>query len=582
MKMFKWYWDFLKKYKFKMALGLMLTLLVSLMQLINPYIEGTIIDRVLIKGEVGVLIPLLSIIIGVTVFRCIVKFGYQMMYEHISQDLIFKMREEIYCHLQNQDFNFFDTTRTGDIMARLTGDIDAVRHFTAWVIYNVFDNFLTFTFAVVMIFFVNAKMARILLAITPIIAVVAYKMTNTVRPSFFAIREQFSKLNSVVQENISGNRVVKAFAKEEYEIEKFSRQNELFKEKNLDSSRIWEKYLPVLEFFASMLSIVLIIVGGIMVIRKNLTLGELVIINGYIWALNNPLRMAGWLINDIQRFFASIDRLINLVNEEPKIKNPKHPIQKEKVRGFVEFENVSFCYRDIPVLKNISFEVHPGQTVAIVGPTGSGKSTLINLICRFYDCNSGKIRIDNVDIKDMDKKELRDNIAASMQDIFLFSDTIEGNISYGNPNASMKQVQWAAQVADAHEFIESFPEGYDTIIGERGVGLSGGQKQRIALARALLKNPSILILDDTTSSVDIETEYKIHKTLKPFCENKTTFIIAHRISSVKNADLILVLNHGKIVERGTHGELLQKRGYYYDVFKNQMGDFDVSAVGEVC
>jgi len=580
--MFKWYWDFLKKYKFKMALGLMLTLLVSLMQLINPYIEGTIIDRVLIKGEVGVLIPLLSIIIGVTVFRCIVKFGYQMMYEHISQDLIFKMREEIYCHLQNQDFNFFDTTRTGDIMARLTGDIDAVRHFTAWVIYNVFDNFLTFTFAVVMIFFVNAKMARILLAITPIIAVVAYKMTNTVRPSFFAIREQFSKLNSVVQENISGNRVVKAFAKEEYEIEKFSRQNELFKEKNLDSSRIWEKYLPVLEFFASMLSIVLIIVGGIMVIRKNLTLGELVIINGYIWALNNPLRMAGWLINDIQRFFASIDRLINLVNEEPKIKNPKHPIQKEKVRGFVEFENVSFCYRDIPVLKNISFEVHPGQTVAIVGPTGSGKSTLINLICRFYDCNSGKIRIDNVDIKDMDKKELRDNIAASMQDIFLFSDTIEGNISYGNPNASMKQVQWAAQVADAHEFIESFPEGYDTIIGERGVGLSGGQKQRIALARALLKNPSILILDDTTSSVDIETEYKIHKTLKPFCENKTTFIIAHRISSVKNADLILVLNHGKIVERGTHGELLQKRGYYYDVFKNQMGDFDVSAVGEVC
>lgn len=580
--MFKWYWDFLKKYKFKMALGLMLTLLVSLMQLINPYIEGTIIDRVLIKGEVGVLIPLLSIIIGVTVFRCIVKFGYQMMYEHISQDLIFKMREEIYCHLQNQDFNFFDTTRTGDIMARLTGDIDAVRHFTAWVIYNVFDNFLTFTFAVVMIFFVNAKMACILLAITPIIAVVAYKMTNTVRPSFFAIREQFSKLNSVVQENISGNRVVKAFAKEEYEIEKFSRQNELFKEKNLDSSRIWEKYLPVLEFFASMLSIVLIIVGGIMVIRKNLTLGELVIINGYIWALNNPLRMAGWLINDIQRFFASIDRLINLVNEEPKIKNPKHPIQKEKVRGFVEFENVSFCYRDIPVLKNISFEVHPGQTVAIVGPTGSGKSTLINLICRFYDCNSGKIRIDNVDIKDMDKKELRDNIAASMQDIFLFSDTIEGNISYGNPNASMKQVQWAAQVADAHEFIESFPEGYDTIIGERGVGLSGGQKQRIALARALLKNPSILILDDTTSSVDIETEYKIHKTLKPFCENKTTFIIAHRISSVKNADLILVLNHGKIVERGTHGELLQKRGYYYDVFKNQMGDFDVSAVGEVC
>jgi ATP-binding cassette subfamily B protein len=459
-------------------------------------------------------------------------------------------------------------------MARMTGDMDAVSHFLAWVVYMVLENASIFLFAVIMMASINFKFTLVLIAITPVIGFLAYKMTFEVRPTFSAIREQFSRLNSVVQENISGNRVVKAFAKEEYEIEKFTKANENFRIKNLESAKVWEKYLPVLDSLAGMLSVIMTLVGGIMVINGSLTLSELVVFNGLIWALNNPMRMAGWLINDIQRFAASAEKIKGLMEAEPKIKSVDFPLDKQRISGHVEFKNVSFSYEDEEVLKHISFEANPGQTVAILGPTGSGKSTLVNLICRFYDVTEGEVLIDGMNIKEWDIKRLRDSTAVAMQDIFLFSDTIEGNIAYGAPQAPIEQVRKVAGLAGAHEFISSMPEGYDTIIGERGVGLSGGQKQRIALARALLKNPSILILDDTTSAVDMETEQKIQKALKSVYSNRTNFIIAHRISSVKNADLILVIDKGSIIEKGKHEELLAKRGYYYNVYINQFGDFD--------
>jgi ATP-binding cassette subfamily B protein len=263
-----------------------------------------------------------------------------------------------------------------------------------------------------------------------------------------------------------------------------------------------------------------------------------------------------------------------LEKREPQVSNSCSSIVKERLGGSVEFKNVTFNYGDEAVLKNISFRADSGDTVAIIGPTGAGKSSLVNLIGRYYDCTEGEVLIDSLNIKDIDINSLRKNVSSAMQDIFLFSDTVEGNIAYGVPSAPFEQVQKVANAAAAHEFIVNFPEGYDTIIGERGVGLSGGQKQRIALARALLKNPSILILDDTTSSVDIETEHQIHKTLKSFYEDRTTFIIAHRISTVKNADMILVLNNGKVVEQGRHEELIAKKGYYYSVFINQFGNFN--------
>jgi len=400
-------------------------------------------------------------------------------------------------------------------------------------------------------------------------------------PIFFAIREQFSKLNTVVQENISGNRVVKAFAKEEYEKSKFEDRNKGYMDANIELASVIQKYMPMLNALSNMFTVVMILVGGILIINEKLTMGELVMFNGLIWAINNPMNMVGWLINDVQRFIAAAKKIRILINEETKIKNPVNGIKPEKIKGEIEFRNVNFEYDYEPVLKDINFHVKPGQTVAIFGQTGAGKSTIINLIERFYDVTSGEILIDGVDIRKYDLQTLRRNISISMQDVFLFSNTIEDNISYGVSEVDSNRVTWAAEMADASNFIQKLSDSYDTVVGERGVGLSGGQKQRITLARSIIKDPSILILDDTTSALDVETEAMIQKNLNSVYRDKTSFIIAHRISSIKDSDVILVLDDGKIVESGTHEELLNKKGHYYEVYKAQYGDY-LSKKDEEC
>lgn len=590
MTEFKWVWGYIKKYRHIFFCALVLVVIVNLLNMINPLIQGRIVDDVIKGGKTDILLTLILIMIGTTLTKSVIRYVYLFMFEHVSQSVVFNARETIFKRVQELDFEFFDRTKTGDIMARLTGDLEAVRHFSAYVIYSLFLHAITFISVMVILFIQNAGFTLILLAITPVTGFFAVKLAGKVKPAFSAIREQFSRLNSVVQESISGNRVIKAFAKEDYEIYKFSRENAGFRDSNIKAAKIWEKYLPVLDSLAGILSVVIIFVGGILVIRGNITIGQLVTFNSFIWALNNPMRMVGWLINDTQRFAASAEKIMLLLNREPKIKSCEQAVSCEKLEGRIEFRNVCFNYEGLActgdaalgskgssgsrILEDISFKAYPGQTIAIIGPTGAGKSTLVNLISRFYDCTKGKILIDGRDIRDYEVRELRENIAVAMQDIFLFSDTIEGNIAYGVPEVSIDKVKWAADMAGAHEFITGFSEGYDTIIGERGVGLSGGQKQRIALARALIKDPSIIILDDTTSSVDIETEHMIHHSLRDFYKDKTSFIIAHRISSVKNADLILVLDSGKIIERGTHEELIACGGYYCSVFMNQYGDFD--------
>ena len=574
MAEFKWIWSYIKKYRcvFFTALVLML----NLVSMVNPYVQGMIVDTVIDGGRTEMLITLSAVLIGSTLLKSVFRYIYLNMFEHVSQSVVYNIRKDIYKKVQELDFEFFDHTKTGDIMARMTGDLEAVRHFTAYVVYSFFLNIITFITVMIILFSINALFTLMLLVVTPFIGILTYKMANRVKPAFAEIREQFSRLNSVVQESISGNRVIKAFAREDYEIYKFSRENGAFRDRNIEAARIWEKYLPILDSLAGALSVIIIVAGGIMVIKGSITLGELVTFNSFIWALNGPMRMLGWLINDTQRFAASAEKIMLMLNREPKVKSAENAITGRRLRGQVEFRNVSFSYGRTQVLEDISFTASPGQTIAIIGPTGSGKSTLVSLISRFYDCTKGELLIDGRNIKDYDVRQLRADIAVAMQDIFLFSDTIEGNIAYGVPEIPFDKVEWAANMAGAGEFIEDFSEGYDTIIGERGVGLSGGQKQRIALARALIKNPSIIILDDTTSSVDIETEHEIHQSLREFYRDKTAFIIAHRISSVKNADLILVLESGKIVERGTHDELLKKKGYYYSVFVNQYGDFEKS------
>lgn len=576
MESLKWIMGYLKYHIPKYSIALILVLITSLLSMINPFLAGDIVDRVLNGNEKNILIPILIIMLVVVVIKGILTYTYQMIFERVSQDILLNIRKDLYSKLLKLDFDYYNNTKTGDIMARMTGDTDALRHFIAWVVYNILSNLSVFIFAIISMAIVSLPLTLFMLAICPIIAIITIKMGVQISPTFYNIREAYSRLNSVTQENISGNRVVKAFSREDYEIEKFNKENLNYKEKNMDTTKIIGKYMPVLEYLSSFLSIIMILVGGILVVNKSMTLGDLVIFNGLLWALNNPMRMAGYLINDTERFIASSIKIRELLNTESNIKNSKAPVKSERIHGDILFDNVSFNYGDTAALKNVSFEAKCGQTIGIIGPTGAGKSTLVNLICRFYDATEGEVLIDYTPIKNIDIKQLRSSIGMAMQDIFLFSDTIEGNIAYGNPSVSLDKVKDIAKLSEAHGFISEMPEGYDTIIGERGVGLSGGQRQRISLARALITNPSILILDDTTSAVDMETEFKIQKEVNLNNPNRTNFIIAHRISSVKSADLILVLDNGRIIESGTHDSLVNNKGYYYEVYKTQFGDFNLS------
>lgn len=567
----KWFSGFLKKYRLVIVIGLVLMTVIVACAIVNPYISGMIVDDVIQGGAYDLLPKLIGIMLAVTAVRAILRYATQMMFETCSQGVLYRMRDAVYRKLLQEDFAFYNRNRTGDLMSRQTGDMDAIRHFVAFVIYTVYENILMFIFALVMIFMVNVKLALCMMAVLPFCLFTTYLQSKHVKPRFHECRQSFSSLNAFVQENISGNRVVKAFAKEEYEKEKFEKENDKYREAELGAASIWCRFVPIFELLSNLLMVVLILYGGYQVICGEMTLGNLVTVNGYLWMLSNPLCFAGWWVNDVQRFITSVEKIYDTYSKEPDVKKPKKGIKRKEMQGNIEFRNVSYEVEGEDIIHNISFSVEKGQTVGILGSTGAGKSTIMNLLCRFYDVTEGEVLVDGIDVKNWDLHDLRDNIGMAMQDVFLFSDTIEGNIAYGKPDCTFEEVKEAAVMSDANLFIKAMPDGYQTIVGERGVGLSGGQKQRISLARALLKKPSILILDDTTSAVDMETESYIQEQLKKLGRKHTVFVIAYRISSIKDADVIFVMDEGRIVERGNHESLLKQNGYYATVYKHQNG-----------
>ncbi|WP_294408113.1 ABC transporter ATP-binding protein [uncultured Ruminococcus sp.] len=583
----KWLWHNLKGYRKVYIAALILSLACNVLYLTTPYFSSQIVDRY-ITGENAAenlandrhgFIMLLIGMIVFTLIRTVCQYGCNMTYEISSQGMIVKIRNHLFKRVQTQDMDFYDKNRTGDLMTRLTGDLDMVRHAVSWVFKGIVESFSLFTASMVYFFIINWKMALLLFAVTPFIFAVTVVFKRVSGPVYVTQREKLAKMNTDAQENISGNRVVKAFAREEYEKEKFLKSSEDFSEANKKASLLWLKFSPYMESFANVLSVIMLLGGGIFLIIGSLTMGQYIAISGLIWAIAQPVRNLGIYVNDLQRFMASAMKIIEIYYAKPKIVDRSDAVQhSERLKGEIEFKNVSFAYNSKKVLDDISFKVNAGETVAIMGETGSGKTTLINLIPRFYDCSSGEVLVDGTNVHLYKLKQLRSNIGMAAQDVLLYSDTIDGNIAYGDSDMSEEDVKKYAELAAADSFITKMPDGYETLIGERGVGLSGGQKQRISLARALAIKPSVLILDDTTSAVDMETEAHIQKSLENLDFSCTKIIIAQRISSAKNADKIIILENGKIKEMGTHDELLAQKGYYYEVYMLQNEGFEKGAV----
>ncbi|WP_339246417.1 ABC transporter ATP-binding protein [Paenibacillus sp. FSL R10-2796] len=573
----KWLWQNLEGNRTRYILALCLSVVGSSLTIVNPYISQRIVDTFIagdnalqnLTQERQLLIMLCLGMIGFSLLRTGLAYFTTMQYEISSQNMMYHVRIYLYNKIQGQDRKYYDHNRTGDLMTKMTGDLDMVRHSMAWIFKTIIESLTIFLAAVIYFFTIDAELTLWMLILSPPIFIVAYIFAKRVRPMYIDLRERLSQLNTTTQENISGNRVVKAFAREEFEVEKFTEKNVNYSTANKKAALVWLDYFPYLESFAQGFNVILMLVGGLFLMNGRITFGEFMAFSSLIWAISNPMRNIGIIINDIQRFFASLSKIVDIYYARPNIVNEHTVTDKRRYEGRIEFDHVRFKYDSAIVLDDISFTVEPGETVAIMGATGSGKTTIINLIPRFYDVAEGRVLVDGVDVRQLELDELRGNIGMATQDVLLFSDTIDGNIAYGDPDLPEEDAMGYAELAAAHDFITKMPEGYDTVVGERGVGLSGGQKQRIALARALAVHRPILILDDTTSAVDLETEEHIQKSLRELDYPCTKIIIAQRVSTTSQADRILILDGGKLVEEGTHTELLAKRGYYYEVFKLQ-------------
>ncbi len=575
----KWLWSIMdKKYRKWHILALCISAITSIGLLINPTLSKQLVDDVIVAQNPEPLLGILFTMLAVKIIHEGSRYLMVIILEKSSQNVIYNLRVRLFTRLQHQDTRFFDRNRTGDLMTRMSADTDWCRHFLSYIDYAAIDSVVMFLSTSIYLFWINWKLALALVCVTPMLMLITKVYSKGVRKLFMAMRERQSEMNAAAQENIAANRVIKAFAREEHEKEAFDKRSSAFREAHLAINKRWLTFYPFIEILANAMTLITVFFGGFLMIQGEMTAGDLTVFTSLSWALSVPMRQLGNLLNDWQRFITCSNKVMELEVSRPDIVDAPDAVEHDRVQGAIEFRNVSFSHDNTSVLKDVSFKVEPGKTLAIMGPTGSGKTTIIQLLARCYEVKEGEILVDGCPIKKWKLNQLRDGIGTATQDVFLFSDTVEGNIAFGDQELTEEQVHDFARRAAAGEFIEDLSDGYDTIVGERGVGLSGGQKQRIALARALAVQPGILIMDDTTSAVDMETEQYIQQQLRELPYDCTKIIIAQRISSVKEADEILILKDGAISERGTHEELLRNRGYYYETFCLQNG-IDITEEG---
>ncbi len=558
------------------VLAFALVFAVSALNLLQPMAIKWVIDDILETQQYALLLYGALAILGVAAIKGIIQYFQRLNMAYAGQQVVFDIRNTLYRHLQQLSFSFYDQAQTGQIMSRVTSDVGTAQRFLANGLVQIVSNVITFCATFILMISQHRKLTFMAMIPVPLLVWRVQVYSTQVRPMFWEIQQQLAVLTTRLQENITGQRVVKAFARKQHELDKFEKDNLELLERNVKTERLSAVNWASMRLLTEMSLAIILWYGGREVISGNLSYGTLVAFNMLLGQLIGPIRRLGFWVSLVQRTIASGERIFEILDTEADVQDSPGAKPITHIEGRVAFENVGFAYDgDNMIIEGINLDVKPGETIAVLGGTGSGKSTLINLIPRFYDVTEGRLLIDGIDIRDVTLESLRRQIGIVTQETFLFSASLRDNIAYGKPEATEREIIEAAKSAHIHDFIASLPNGYDTVVGERGVGLSGGQKQRVAIARALLMDARILLLDESTSSVDVDTEMRIQEAFSRLLEDRTAFVIAQRLSTVRNADRVIVLDKGTIAEQGTHEELLTKGGIYTSIYNLQFRSQEV-------
>ncbi len=549
------------------------------LDLIPPLIQKRVIDQVIGEGNLDPLWGLIAVLIGVYVFTRVAEFGDQYLRHVVGEQFIFDLRVKIYAHLQRLSMSFYENTSTGELMSRVTNDVNVLERFITHGVALTLTDLLRLIGASLVLLLLDWQLALVMLVPLPVLAVGLWLFNHRIRPIYRRVRDRLGDINASLQDKLTGIRVVKAFQQEEVELGHFRGVSRDYFQERVNAIRTWSVFFPVFRFLSALGGALVLGFGARMVVNGRVTLGTLVAFLSYIISFYEPLRRLTEVDNTFQQAIAAGERIFELLDSEPSIQEAPDTVVLDEMRGEIMFDQVHFRYgeKDSPpeleqrnVLHDISFQVEPGQAVALVGPSGAGKTSIANLVCRFYDPDRGRVLVDGHDLRQVQVQSLRKHVAVVLQDTFLFNTTVRDNLIYGMKDASQEDIVAAARTAHAHDFIQQLPDGYDTAIGERGVKLSGGQKQRLSLARAVLADPRILILDEATSSVDAEAEYLIQQALEEVMKGRTALVIAHRLTTIRDADKIIALENGRIREVGSHRDLLAREGLYSQLYQRQL------------